>query len=114
MSLELELAQFTGTESWYKTLDAKTTYTDGVKYLADSRECYWFIDIIVSYQHLLRKKDFQVWTLTVHDNRTATVTCKEDSDQEPIVTQEIPYTDFSEYSVEVWLSGGVILLPSEY
>lgn len=114
MSLEAELSQFTGTEHWYKTLDAKTTYTDGVKYLADTRKCYWFIDIIVSYQHLLRKNEFQVWTLTVQDNGTATVTCKEDSDLEPIVTQEITYTDFPESEVTVWLANGVILLPSEY
>lgn len=114
MSLETELSNFTGTENWYKTLDSKTTYTDGIKYLADTRKCHWFIDIIASYQHLLRKKDFQVWTLTVNDNGTAKVVCREDSDLDPVITHDIVFTDFPEPEVTVWLAGGVILLPSEY
>ena len=114
MSLQSELSQFTGTENWYKTVDAKTTYTDGVKYLADTRKCHWLIDVIASWQHMLRKKEFQVWTLKVKEDDSTVITCQEDSDQESIITQEIPYTDFPEDEIVLWCSQGVILLPSEY
>ncbi len=45
---QAELAQFTGTEQYYKHLGG-LVYTDGVKYLAEKAGSYWLLDIIASY-----------------------------------------------------------------
>jgi hypothetical protein len=39
---------------------------------------------------------------------------KLDSDEPDLVRQEIEFTDFPMSSVEVWVEGGVTLLPSEH
>src|SRR3989304_933089 len=46
-----DLSQFTGTETWWKhPIFRSYTYTDGVKYVADSCKAYWLIDAILSNQ----------------------------------------------------------------
>jgi len=88
-------------------------YTDGVKYLADRCGAYWFIDLIASYQKVLEKMYFQLWGIDVRGDSTATVTCREDSNRIPVVTQEIEYTDFP-FDYELYCIDRVILLKSEY
>ncbi len=47
---ESELAQFTGTEYWYRhAFKRSITYTDGVKYVAEKAGAYWLIDEISLY-----------------------------------------------------------------
>lgn len=121
MNDELNLDQFTGTEHYYKHFTG-IKYTDGIKYLADKTKCYWFIDAIASHQQsnltdaFGKVKDchFQIWTLRVFKDRTAVVIMKEDTDEEPRVSQEIEYTDFPLDEIEVYCIDGVILLKSEY
>ncbi|MCK9598089.1 MAG: hypothetical protein M0R06_03545 [Sphaerochaeta sp.] len=48
--LEAGLAQFYGSEQWYKASFGGVVYTDGVKYLADHAGAYWLIDAVASYQ----------------------------------------------------------------
>ena len=104
------LAQFTCTENYYRHMFG-LNYTDGVKFMAEKGEAYWLIDAIASYRS---KEPFQVWELVVKDDRSATLTARTDSDQAPFMTQEIPYTDFPLREVKLWVSDGVLLLPSEY
>lgn len=109
------LGQFTGTERYHRHTLARLLYTDGVEFLAENADCYWLIDAIASYQPQLksqRLREFQVWTLTVKD-RSAILTCREDSDCEPVVTQEIEFTDFPLPEIKLWVENGVLLLPSE-
>lgn len=88
--------------------------TDGVLALAEAGECYWFLDLIGSYQNNKKlDKSFQVWKLTVHPE-SSTAVVEGYNDMKPIITQEIPYTDFPLSYLKLFLVDGVILLPSEY
>jgi hypothetical protein len=61
-----ELKQFTGSEYLYKYI-LGLKITEGVKFACQTAKCWWFADIIASYQldERIRKEEFQVWTLTV-------------------------------------------------
>ena len=113
-TLEQELGQFTGTENYYKFFNLNIT--DGVKYLAEKGKCWWLLDVIFSYQPKVGKMPFQLWELKKSkvDDRKAIVTCREDSDKDPVVAQRIPYTDFPLESIKLYLIDKVVLLPSEY
>ncbi len=89
------------------------TISEGVLALAQKFECFWFIDIIASYQRDLRNEEFQVWKLTKHDGDKATVTC-EDGNNHTLKFQKIGYTDFSADEATVWVEFGTAILPSEH
>ncbi len=119
--MELNLDQFIGTEHYYKHSEG-IKYTDGIKYLADKTNCYWFIDIIASYQKqrfidrsgVIGDIPFQIWKLQVNEKREALVTMREDTNEPVKVSQLIKYTDFPLEDIEVYCIDGVILLKSEY
>jgi hypothetical protein len=121
---EADLRQFTGTSQWYRwsILFRNCVLTDGTRYLAEQAGAYWLMDAIASHQPKALKnanlRDFQVWTLTVKD-KTGVLECREDSDTKPIITQMIPYTDFTLEKIELWCNPmdetvRCILLPSEH
>lgn len=107
------MAQFTGSENLYRHIMG-TTYTDGVKYVADTMGAYWLLDLIVSHQldKKVRKEGFQVWKLVVTGTKAKAI-C-EDGDGEVVVTQSIPYTDFPAPGITLWFANKTIFLPSEY
>jgi len=105
-----DLEQFSGTEHYHKHWIGGM-YTDGVEFLAQKTNCYWLIDAIFSYT---RAEPFQIWELEVNHDRTALLTMKEDDGQEAKVKQEIKFTDFPEGKMKLYVSDGVLLLPSEY
>ena len=98
--IENGLVHCYGTEGYhFNGLFGKNfVYTDGVKYLLESANCYWLLNAIFSYR---KTEDFQVWSLKV-DNGKAVLTMKEDSDCPNIVEQEIPYTDFPLDEIEFY------------
>lgn len=104
---------FTGTENYYRHFTG-LKYTDGIKYLADKTNCYWFIDIIASYQHKLKDVPFQIWRLDVKFDMSAVVAMREDTNKPIKVEQMIEYTDFPLAKIEVYCINDVILLKSEY
>jgi len=87
--------------------------TEGALALAQQFECFWFLDIICSYQSKVRGEDFQSWRLTKHDGNKATVTC-DDGNRNILITQNIPFTDFKADEAVLWCEGNVILLPVEH
>jgi hypothetical protein len=111
------LDQFTGTETWYRhSMVPKVTYTEGVKYVAETYGAYWLLDLIVFSQidsEKLRKEYFQVWKLEVGDDRVGKITV-DDGDHNIIHRSEIPFTDFPQPGITLWFVDLVILLPSEY
>jgi hypothetical protein len=113
---ESDLQQFTGTDNWYRhALNRKITYTDGVKYLADSAGAYWLVDEVAIHNMCtpkVRAQEFQVWKLTV-DGSKARLVC-EDGDGGKVFSKRIEFTDFPMAEVTLWCTGGVIMLPSEY
>ncbi len=109
-------AQFTGTESYHRTMRPDVVHTDGVKALAEHCKAFWLIDAIVSHQTdpKVRAEPFQEWTLErVPDSDKATLTCG-DGNGNVVARQVIEYTDFPYATAEIWLTGGVMLIPSEY
>ena len=109
--MQSDLAQFTGTEHYYKYLFG-TKLTDGVKYLAEMAGAYWFLDVICSWQPEIKSPPFQVWKLNKCGDGWL-VTCEDGNDNE-LCRQVVEYSDFPMPSAEVWFIDGVMLLPSEY
>ena len=128
-----DLSQFTGTETWHRHFTG-LLYTDGIQYLAEQAEAYWLIDAIASYQYQLKRDEylaeFQVWVISVagegerkypcllpQDGYKAVLTCWQDTPEQglkPPVIQQIEYTDFPLIEIKLYVSGGVLMLPSEY
>ena len=121
----IDLSGFIGTERYHRfnLLSRDLVCTDGVIYLFNEGGCFWFGDIIASYQNKLRNNEvFQVWKLKKYDCLTNPkktfwkVTC-EDGNKNIIIIQDIEYSDFEEKTglkeIELYLENGVIMLPSE-
>lgn len=112
------LNQFTGGETYHVNPIGKMRYTEGVQYLAENGDCYWLIDAIASYQPKLMKIEtfqyMQFWELKVNADKSCVLTCREDSGIEPVVRQEIEYTDFPLAEIKLWVEQGVLILPSEH
>ena len=123
--LEIELAHFTGTESYtnlrYPWLRKRFLLTDGVQYLAEKAQAYWLMDAIASHQTnpQVVAEEFQFWKLEVNEKHAAVLTCT-DGNEKQLVRQEIPYTTFPLNSITLYatldesLGGLVVMLPSEY
>ncbi len=114
MFTEAELDQFTGTENYYKSDFGKLKLTDGVQWLRESGAA-WLINVIESYQGERKVKNvgFQLWTITVGENRKALVTMREDNDTPVIIRQVIECTNCP-CNLKLYVIDGVCLLPSEY
>ncbi|NJN46004.1 MAG: hypothetical protein HC808_05445 [Candidatus Competibacteraceae bacterium] len=111
-----DLKYFTGTEHWYKhPLFPNLLYTDGTRYVAENAGAYWLIEKIFSLQHRkeISAKPFQVWTLNVTDDSTATLRV-EDGNGNHLYSEHLTYTDFPATGITLWLTDNVLLLPSEY
>ncbi|MEM6837871.1 MAG: DUF6876 family protein [Cyanobacteria bacterium P01_C01_bin.120] len=124
--LQAGLAQFTGTETWYRYRFGQAIlayYTDGIKYLVENADCYWLLTEIISVQDqpAICAEPFQVWHLTVTNEQAATLAC-EDGNDNIVFSKDIPYTDFPLEEITVWVEYGeiegvikpILLLPSEH
>jgi hypothetical protein len=114
--LSSALAQFTGTEHYYR-IHPKVALTDGAKFLADEAGAYWLMDAIGSHLCLLKSEEyFASCTLNVSDHSAKFL--MDDGNGGILAQQDIPYTDFPLPSIKlygVWAdSYWVIMLPSEY
>lgn len=127
MLTESDLAQFTGTASYYKhgfgnSVLTNLVLTDGAKHVADEGKAWWLIDAIASHQtnNLLDDpmlRDMQFWKLQVNDDRSAVLICERDAN-DVALTQDIPFTDFPLKEIRFYLVRSeryrVLMLPSEY
>lgn len=120
--LSAHLAQFTGSASLTRHgLVRSVLMTEGIVFLAQAAAAHWLTDAIASYVYhpRARTEPFQVWRLVVDaSTRRAALAMTDGNTDQPIVTQEIDYTDFPLGEIAIWLiqEGGpwVMLLPSEY
>ncbi len=106
-------------ETYYTNPIGRMQYTEGVNFLAENAEAYWLIDAIASYQPDLMRtpglQDFQVWELAVDlAKHSAVLTCRADTGEPPVVTQEIEFTTFPLPSVRLWVEGGICIMPCEH
>ena len=128
---EEDLAQFSGSELFYRNpLFPRVIFTEGVEYLTENG-CAWLIDTISS--HIMsrtfnaaargdpRIQGMHFWHLTVHEDRSAVLEARVDGDEEPFITQEIPFTDCP-LDLDIWAAENEIegqrvqtlMLPREY
>ncbi len=111
------LKQFTGSDVLAR-LTRTVLLTEGVRYLAESAECFWLLDVYAS--HLMAvdsNKDWFTCLKITRTNRTATVSI-EDGNGRVLAKQKIEYTDFplQAYTLYGCWAGDfwVVMLPSEY
>lgn len=112
-----DLAQFTGTENWYRHPIVRTViYTDGIKFLAEQAGAYWLIDEIAFSQSLknVKAEEFQVWKLSVDLEKSRGVLTCDDGNNNIIYKKHIQYTDFPLDEIRIYFVNNVILLTSEY
>ena len=110
-----ELKGFTGTENYFKIPFSDYVYTDGIKALIDLCGCSWLISdigILLSHKKQL-EKPFLILNIKVKDDK-AVITLKEDTDEKPIYTKKISYTDFPLKEYEFYIIDKVMLLKGEY
>ena len=114
---EFHLRQFTGSENWYRHgINRKVLFTDGAKYVADEAGAYWLLDAIAIAQlseNAVTGEEFQLWTLKVNEDRTASLVC-DDGNDNIVYTQHIAFTDFPIDEIRFYFTNNTILLPSEY
>jgi len=114
---ERTLRQFTGSENWYRHgLVRNILFTDGAKFIADEGGAYWLLDAIALCQRTethVAAEEFQVWTLKVHEDRTASLVCGDGNDH-IVYTQHIAFTDFPINEITLWFANNTIYLPSEH
>ena len=126
------LAHHIGTTSYTKHgLMRDLLMTEGVVFLAENAGAHWLTDIVASHlltNKKLRDEEFQVWTLEkngedqAQPNRPHRVFVTDGNSDQPIVTQELGYTDFPLAEIKLYCSKAaefgpkawVLMLTSEY
>lgn len=116
---ENNLAQFQGCEKYYKYkfFGVEFLLTEGIYYLAN-HGCYWFLDVIFSYQRDIEKQfpeefEFQIWTIQKLKNGGWSIVGT-DGDDFILKRQHVPFSDFPLEQFSVLLSQRVIMLKNEY
>ena len=111
MNANDQLREHTSSENYYRY--GVLLLTDGTRSLAETFSCFWFLDIIASYQPQLKDEEFQVWTLGKNEDSSAIVLCT-DGNNRILASQNILWTDFEADVATVWVEFDVALLPSEH
>jgi uncharacterized protein DUF6876 len=112
-----DLNRFTGSANvWVHSVNSAVVYSEGAKYVADRGGAHWLLDKIAIFQQCIRRvaaTDFQIWTLSVQQDQSATLTCRDD-DSHVLYKERLYYTDFPLDEVTLWFKESTILLPSEH
>ena len=104
-----------GTNNVYKYM-LNVVITDGARDLAETYQCYWFLDIICSYQveNKFQVEEFQVWNLKRDKQGTGAKVICDDGNGNILIEQKIPFTDFEMQTATLWNVNNTIMLPVEY
>ena len=112
------LPNFTGTDGYarWSPIFRNFLLTDGAKYLAESADAYWLVDLFASHLPSYQAEGFAVLYLKVKDGKA--VAQIEDGNGKVLKKQKIEYTDFPLDQIVLYCCPQddqfVILLPSEY
>lgn len=109
------LRDYNGGDEYYKHGMSKLHYTSGVQSACEQFKCYWFLDLVMSYQtgKFQEDNEFQVWKLQRKKDNEFIAIC-EDGDDNIILTQEIEFSDFEHDNLTFWFTNRIVILPSEY
>ncbi len=126
---ESDLRRFTGGDVRYRhAFNRAVIYTEGVQFVAERGGAYWLIDEIAihldssAFRKAAARDDriglIHFWKLAVNADRSAELTARADSPDEPFIREQIPFTDFPLDEADIWAAhdteNWVLLLPSEY
>jgi len=113
-SLNEELQQFCGTESYTRHGLTRTLMTEGICHMKDTYGLNWLIDTIALHSIRLKHEPFIVWKLTRKDEGSSFNLVATDGNNHILYKWFITYSDCDYDTVEVWAVEQVLLLPSEY
>jgi hypothetical protein len=127
LSANDSLKNYYGGEHLFNYPCNKIQYTEGISEIAKKTQSFWFLDIIASYQNKLHNEEFQVWKLereysySVVDGVRVVgkrkdcfnVVCEDGNDNE-LIRQHIPFSDFPFDCYTVWCANGILYLPVEH
>jgi hypothetical protein len=104
-----------GTDGYYKTISRILLFTDGVKAMAEDLECFWAIDVVVSYTKKFKDDFMSAYFILNNGGCDFYLT---DGNDNVIVYQKIPFTDLTQ-NINLFVSRAdsdryVLMLPSEY
>lgn len=88
-----DLAQFTGTEHYYRMLP-RFVVTDGVKYLMDQAGCYWLAQLMGSHLLEMDTDENAFTVLELKRSGAGAVITIGDGNDHVIAHQVVEYTDF--------------------
>lgn len=122
-----ELDGFTGTVIYHRyspQLFPNVVLTDGVRFLAETADCFWLMDAIAALQahptirqHPRLQEGMQFWRLRVEEDESAILFCEWDTGKS-VYDQKIDWTDFPLPEQRIWVSKEgnliVLMLLSEY
>lgn len=110
-------AQSIGTEHYYRDAFTQLINTDGVQEIAEVADAHWLISdigVIAMMGYFKKPVPFQIWILSVAEDASAILICKEDTDEPVIYRQEYVRTDFPPGEWKFYVVNGVMMLPGEY
>lgn len=126
MDYRLDISQFTGSQKFTGLGLSKSIMSEGVLYVAENMNAFWFVQDVDLYVRELAKEGKDTGFVVCHltqDGDGATMTF-EDGNDEVLKTVDVKYTDFNFSRIEgekltVWiqpneLGSYTIFLPSEY
>lgn len=123
------MARTVGSQKLFKHWTGRLTYTEGVKFVAETCGAHWLIDAIASYQTkpAFDRHRYQSWILTIPPDGTSeghpavlVAIAQTNDGKVRLARQEIPYTDFppdlSPFTLYADNGRGdrVLMLPREY
>ena len=114
---ELGLKQFTGTKQyWHHDVPGacKLRLTDGCNFVREEAKARWLFDILshLQFDKRIGPHFSQHWTLKKLDTNWV-LECR-NAQGELMAARKIDSTDFPLEKIDIWLYGGIALLPSEY
>ena|SRR5680860_88248 len=119
--LRNNLETFTGTETFYKIPLLNTRFTDGIKYLADTANCFWLVtDTSVIAKSLLNRSrfitiDFKKLSEDVQDALGYEAVIEYSNGNDIIMeTHKYHFTDFPLENIRLFFVDNTLMLPSEY
>jgi len=116
--IKYNLGNFYGSQGYYEfsPLFSRIYLSDGTKYIAESCEAYWLMDLIANHIPSIGDDWFAVAKLTVKGSECKFVI--EDGNGNVIASQDIDFTDFPLDEITLFVERGddnwVILLPGEH
>jgi hypothetical protein len=86
--------------------------TNSAMQFATAHQCFWFLDVVASYQSQLRAAPLQVWTLQQHTGMYASIVAT-DAKGNILIEQQIQYACMEVSHATVLVNGKIIQLSSE-